>query len=326
MDITTRPLTGADLDPVIAIDARTSGSPRRGYFEKRLRAATERPRDYVYVGLERDGALAGFALAKLADGEFGRPGAIAALDAIGVDPRHAGQGLGRALLDAVLEILAAKGVTRLQTQIDWPDRALTGFFAAAGFALAPRSVLVRATDRLPDRLADDPDTDRWDSEPDYSSPEGDDPQALSRDPVPVRALDAADLDRIVAIDRARTGTERRDYIARKLHESLHETGVRVSLVAEIDGFPAGFVMARVDFGEFGHAAPEAELDTLGVDPGHGGRGVGRALMERLIASLAALRVETLRTELDWNDTGLIGFFDHMGFAPAQRLVLARALS
>ncbi len=94
----------------------------------------------------------------------------------------------------------------------------------------------------------------------------------------------------------------------------------------MDDYPVGFIMARVDFGAFGRTSTEAEMDTLGVDPGYRGQGVGRALMAQMIANLAVLRVDTIRTEIDWNDTGLITYLDAMGFGPAQRVVLVRALA
>jgi len=130
-----------------------------------------------------------------------------------------------------------------------------------------------------------------------------------------------DLRKIIAIDKANTGIDRSGYYKRKLHESLHESGVRVSLVAELDGFPVGFIMARVDFGEFGHTSSEAVMDSIGVDPGFRAQGVGKALMSQLIANLSVLRVESVRTEINWNDTGLIDYFDSAGFAPAQRITL-----
>ncbi len=160
------------------------------------------------------------------------------------------------------------------------------------------------------------------SEADFSSPDGDDFDALSRDRIPVRSMNADDLDALIAIDRRTTGSDRSAYYHRKQREVLHGSGVRVSLVAEQDGHPVGFIMARVDYGEFGHTAPEAVMDTIGVDPGYRGRGVGQALMSQLVANLATLRVENIRTELDWNDVDLINFLDELGFAPAQRIVLS----
>jgi len=245
-----KPLSAADLEAVIAIDKANGGVSRRGYFEKRLSAATDRPRDYVYVGLHSDGQLAGYAFAKMVNGEFGKPGAGASLDAIGVSPGQTGKRFGRQLLSAVEDVLKNKGVTTLSSQVDWSSGTILGFFGGAGFELAPRMVLTRTTETIAPELAADRQDD-WDDEPDYSSPEGDDFDALSRDQVPVRSLNEGDLRKIISIDKANTGEDRSDYYERKLHESLNQSGVRVSLVAELEEFPVGFIMARVDFGEFG---------------------------------------------------------------------------
>ena len=318
-----KPLRAEDLKAVIAIDTETSGISRRGYFEKRLKAATEHPRDYVYVGLHSGGELAGFAFAKLVEGEFGQPGASASLDAIGVAPGAQGIGVGRRLLEAVEGILVHKGVERVTTQVEWADRALLHFLGDAGFALDTRMVLARSTDNLTEDYMDPAEGNAL--EIDHSSPNADDFVALSRDKVPVRSMTAEDLKSIVTIDERVSGRNRSAYYARKQHEVLHESGVRVSLVAELEGYPVGYAMARMDFGEFGRASEEAVMDTIGVDPGYQGRGVGQALISQLMANLSALQVKTLRTEIEWNDVDFITFFSAMGFVPTQRVTLCRKL-
>ncbi len=139
------PLTPDDLDAVVAIDGALTGTSRRDFFKRRLAAALKSPRDFVYVGLRRDGQLAGYALARLVDGEFGKPGASAALDAIGVDPAHQHKDAGHQLLTAVEDVLRHKGVAELTSQVQWANQDLIGFFAHAGFDLAPRIVLNRST-------------------------------------------------------------------------------------------------------------------------------------------------------------------------------------
>jgi len=99
--------------------------------------------------------------------------------------------------------------------------------------------------------------------------------------------------------------------------------VRVSLLAERDGLPVGFIMARVDLGEFGRFEPTAVLDTIGVDPDSRGQGVGRALLSQLLVNLGTLRIERVRTEIDWRDRELLGFLDHCGFLPSQELCFDR---
>ena len=110
---------------------------------------------------------------------------------------------------------------------------------------------------------------------------------LTRDRIPVRSLRENDLAILTAIDRRITGRDRTVYFERKLAEALHESDVRVSLVAEIEGVPAGFIMARVDLGEFGRLESAAVLDTIGVEPEYRSRGVGRALLSQLLANLAS---------------------------------------
>ncbi len=161
---------------------------------------------------------------------------------------------------------------------------------------------------------------------DFSDPSGDQPEALSRDRVPVRSLMADDLAALARIDRRITGRDRTAYFERKVAEALGESGIRVSLVAEVDGWPAGYVMARVDFGEFGRVEPTAVIDTIGVDPGYGHQGVGHALMSQLVANLAMLHIERIRTEVGWDDFALIGFLRTCGFKPSQRIAFSRAVA
>ncbi|MDX1595059.1 MAG: GNAT family N-acetyltransferase [Gammaproteobacteria bacterium] len=162
-------------------------------------------------------------------------------------------------------------------------------------------------------------------EPNYSDPNSDDFEALARDEVPVRSLQAGDLDAIVRIDRHVTGRDRGGYYRRKVTEALEESGIRLSLVAEQDDRIVGFIMARVDYGDFGQTATSAVIDTLGVDPEVRGRQVGAALVSQLLANLASLRVETVRTMVYWDNFGLLRFLQRSGFRPAQRLALSRKL-
>jgi ribosomal protein S18 acetylase RimI-like enzyme len=161
---------------------------------------------------------------------------------------------------------------------------------------------------------------------DYSLPAPTDFGELARDRIPVRSMREADLKALVAIDRRITGRDRSAYFERKLAEAMHESDVRVSLVAEIDGRDVGFIMARVDLGEFGRIEPAAVMDTIGVDPDYAGRGVGRALLSQLLANLTTLRVDRVLTEVDWGDQELMAYLDRCGFKPSGRLSFDCVLS
>jgi ribosomal protein S18 acetylase RimI-like enzyme len=325
VDITEhiKPLTAEDLEAVIAIDRAASGYSRRGFFEKRLAAALEQPGDFVYVGMYDGADLIGYALAKMVDGEFGKPGAYASLDALGVDRSWQGKCVGQQLLDVVVNILKHKGVGALTSQVDWSNQPLVGFLAQAGFGLSKIRLLNRNTSALPNPQLSPPPFDEKFIEIDHSSPDGDDPDAFSKEEVLVRSMNKKDLAEIIKIDRKITGVDRSAYFRRKQYEVLHQSGVRNSLIAELDGYPVGFIMARVDYGEFGRASPVAVLDAIGVDPGYQQRGVGQTLMRNLLTNLSILKVEIVRTEVEWNNLSMIAYMDAAGFTPAQTIGLYR---
>ena len=144
IDNNVRPLRTADLERVIAIDSAHVGEPRRHFFEKRLTHAKQHPEDFVHVGVVRNGALVGFAFARILRGEFGRDQTIATLDAVGVEHDSRERGVGRALMDGLRKAMRDKKVQSLQSQAEWTNHALLRFFDGSGFGLAPRLVLERS--------------------------------------------------------------------------------------------------------------------------------------------------------------------------------------
>jgi ribosomal protein S18 acetylase RimI-like enzyme len=145
-------------------------------------------------------------------------------------------------------------------------------------------------------------------------------------PVPVRGLKPDDLDRVIGLDAKIVGRRRDEYFRLKLRENLAETGIKVSLAAEWDGGFAGFLLARVYYGEFGTLEPVAVLDTLGVHPDFRHHGIGHALLRQLLKNLAALRVTRLQTEVGWDNQELLHFFHGAGFRPAARYCLELELA
>ena len=141
------------------------------------------------------------------------------------------------------------------------------------------------------------------------------------DGVIVRQLTPEDYDRIVAIDARSVGRRRDEFFKVKLRQAFGDTGVAVSLAAELDRSVVGFVLARVYYGEFGLTERVAVMDVLGVHPDFRGRGVGAALIDQLRTNLLGLGIRTLQTQVSWDDPALIAFFQREGFVIAQRLSL-----
>jgi GNAT superfamily N-acetyltransferase len=327
----TRPLGAADLDAVAAMDAAATGQPRRRYLERRLAQAKRFPELHAQFAVEAGGALAGFVLGRLLEGEFGRTDPGLRLEDIGVREDHRGRGAGRALMAALEAWARRRGVQELRTTALWTQHAMLQFLDAGGWRLARTDVIDCAIGEgelgtAREAPVASPDDERTGDANDYSAPSANDFEALARDLADVRALKADDLEGVARIDRRHTGGDRTGFLRHALDEALGEGGVRVSLAAIVDGALAGFAMARVDLGDFGRSAPVAILDTVGVDPLHKGKGIGRALLSQLFVNLGALRVERVETVVDPRNLELLGFFVRAGFGPADRLAFVKPLA
>jgi GNAT superfamily N-acetyltransferase len=137
----------------------------------------------------------------------------------------------------------------------------------------------------------------------------------------VRQLRPHDLEAVIALDAKAVGRRREEYFKLKLKQALSDTGIQVSLGAELEGTFVGFLLARVYYGEFGTPEPVAVLDTMGVHPDFRGRGVGSDLIDQLRTNLLGLGIRTLQTEVSWRNPELLAFFHREGFQPAPRFCL-----
>ena len=147
------------------------------------------------------------------------------------------------------------------------------------------------------------------------------PDEVARVEAVIRNLQPDDLQAMVAIDTALTGRRRAEFLQHKLDQAFADSGIAVSLAAELDGHVVGYVLARVWFGEFGVTERVAAMDVLGVHPDLHGRGIGPALIDQLRTNLLALGIRRLQTEVGWENLVLISFFQREGFTLAPRLCL-----
>jgi len=156
VETSTRPITAADLEQVVAIDRANTGQSRRHFFEKRFATAKARPSDYVQVGVTDNEGLRGFAIAHIQRGEFGQKDAVAVLDALGVAPLNREHGFGHNLMEALIAAARQRGAKSVQSHVDWQNAELMRFFNNTGFALAPRLALERTAADLPEQVEDEP--------------------------------------------------------------------------------------------------------------------------------------------------------------------------
>ena len=326
--LTIRPLAEGDLPSVVAIDAAIQGYSRRTYVERRLAAALREPALHVqFAACDGDG-LAGYILARLLQGEFGRSEASLRLELIGVRAHLRRLGAGKKLLEALVQWATRHGIRELRTSASWGDAQMLGWLGAMGFRLAPDIVLGMDMTQAP--ASEEPGVTLPKGsgpghEADFGAPEANDHERLARGTAEIRPMRPADLHEIVRIDRAITGRDRSGYIEARLAEAMEDSAVRISLVGSLDGAIVCFIMARADLGDFGRTQPVATLDTIGVDPEYAHRGLGRTLVTRLFDYVTELRMGRVETVVKVADVVLLGFFQNVGFVPAQRLVFVRRI-
>jgi len=304
-------LSADNVAEVVTLDGRLGTGERSDFFSRRLQAMQRSPDTYIGHVATLDGRFSGYLLGRVLQGEFGHNRPVVLLDALGVRPGDQGQGVSTCLLDALRDAGRQMSCREIQTQVQWQQQELLAYFAAAGFELAPRTVLARPTTRMgltpiDDNLADDA-LENFE-------------ELLEASPI-IRSLVASDQQDIRRIDRHITGRDRSSYLEQKMSEALADSGIRISLVAEVDQMVAGFIMAGLDYGEFGRIHSTAVIDTIGVGPEYKGAGFGTDLLSQLVKNLHVLHVEEIRTEVDWNNHELNRFLAHCGFMPAQRLSL-----
>ena len=146
-------------------------------------------------------------------------------------------------------------------------------------------------------------------------------------PPDIRPIRADDLDVIVDIDSKHAGTARPEYLKHKLSEAMDVSqGLVSSMVAEIDGKVVGFVMGKVFVGEFGIPETTATIDTIGIDPKYGGRGIANELLDAFLTHLSAAGVESVQTLINWEDHTLLRFFSSNQFTPSKTINLERKIA
>lgn len=99
---------------------------------------------------------------------------------------------------------------------------------------------------------------------------------------------------------------------------------RAWLLADGHGRDAGYVLAYWRH-SIDHGGRVAVLDDLWIEPGLRGRGLGRRLMEAVLADMSASGARAVVLEADPADAPAMSFYARLGFAPKGTTLLARTL-
>ena len=135
---------------------------------------------------------------------------------------------------------------------------------------------------------------------------------MSPESIEVRSLTELDLDGIVRIGEKTRNRYQPDLWEDRVTYYLRRAP-EGSLVAEIDGEVAGFMLGDIRSGEFGIEEQCGWIEVMGVDPDCAGRGVGRALAGEMLERYRARGVRKVRTMVDAAMPEVEAFFLRLGF-------------
>jgi len=140
----------------------------------------------------------------------------------------------------------------------------------------------------------------------------------------VRRMRTQDAEAVLRINEKITGTPHEAQWESKIIDHLSGNPLGC-LVAEAGGKVVGFILGDIRGWEF--AIPKSGwIEIVGVDPEYQGKGVARALIEKLHVYFRNHNVARVMTMVNWNDGGLVSFFRTLGFERSEFIILDKEVS
>jgi len=142
--------------------------------------------------------------------------------------------------------------------------------------------------------------------------------------VRIRKMTPDDVVEILAVDQKLVGKERSPSWPQRVTRYLEMYYPPLCHVAEVNGHVVGFILGDIRGWEF--AIPKSGwIEIVGVDPAYHGKGVARALIEKLHVYFRNHNVERVMTMVNWNDGGLVSFFRALGFERSEFIILEKGV-
>lgn len=134
----SRDLVADDAPALAALSGRIGGGETPAQWAAFLRRPSA-----IALGVVEEDRIVGYAAGEVRGG-FGMTGAVAWLEAFGIELDRRGAGVGRMLLADLLQRFARDGATHVYTLVAVHDQVLAPFFRQVGFRDEPLVCLGRS--------------------------------------------------------------------------------------------------------------------------------------------------------------------------------------
>ena len=138
--------------------------------------------------------------------------------------------------------------------------------------------------------------------------------------ITLRSLYPEDIQQVCKIENSLTGSSRRVFLEKRLAVATAMPAGFITCAALDGEVLAGYGFARILEGEFGAKSASAILDTIGVDPGYQGKGIGKFMLENVKPFVAAWPAQAIRLDAYDHAAGAGEFYFKCGFTEKGRIV------
>jgi N-acetylglutamate synthase-like GNAT family acetyltransferase len=139
----------------------------------------------------------------------------------------------------------------------------------------------------------------------------------------IRAPIESDIEDIRKIQEAIMKRPVSDLLENRIKEYMKKDP-NSCLVAEVEGSVAGFIIGDIKDWGFG-VEKSGWLETIGIHPKHMGKGIGKALGEKLLEHFRSQGIRNIYTQARWDSGDLLAFFKSIGFDRSDFINLERRL-
>ncbi len=145
MSVTVRRMRVQDAEAVLRINDRITGRSGEAQWESKIIDDINRNPLGCLVA-EEGGEVVGFIIGDIRGWDFAIPKS-GWIEIVGVDPRHQGKGVARALIGKLHGYFMNHNVERIMTMVNWNDGGLVGFFRSLGFERSEFIILEKGANK-----------------------------------------------------------------------------------------------------------------------------------------------------------------------------------